>query len=112
MPEDTVSLHEIAVRYAPRMPQFTVAARLPFAGGQRRWRERRNLPRESSREFMPGESFSQPDTPGGYRTGRKTLMHVRLIIFLMGISPAPLSIFSWAKNMDIDVPGAGVYFCV
>ena len=98
--EDRVSLHEIAVRYAPRMPRFTSPPLGDLSpAGKEMERKAKLAGVKVPAAFMPGESFSHPDTPGDIAWSEYNHSWAGLIVLFMGLL-ALLSrnkYFSWAK---------------
>jgi putative copper resistance protein D len=98
--EDRVSLHEIAVRYAPRIPQFTSPPLGDLSpAGKEMERKAKLAGVKVPAAFMPGESFSHPDTPGDIAWSEYNHAWAGLIVFCMGLL-ALLSrnkYFAWAK---------------
>src|SRR5208337_2047588 len=112
LPEDRVSLHEIAVRYAPRMPRLSS----PLLGdlspaGKEMVRQAKLAGVKVPAAFMPGESFAHPDTPGDIAWSEYNHAWAGLIVLLMGIL-ALLSrnrYFSWAKIWPLMFLGLAVF---
>ena len=110
--EDRVSLHEIGVRFAPRMPRLTSPplGELSPAG--------REVVRQATlagvkvpAAFMPGEMFSYPATPGDIAWSEYNHAWAGLIVFFMGLL-AVLShnrYFSWAKIWPLMFLGLAVF---
>ena len=110
--EDRVSLHEIAVRYAPRMPRFTSPPLGDLSpAGKELERKAKLAGVKVPAAFMPGESFSHPDTPGDIAWSEYNHSWAGLIVFLMGLL-ALLShnkYFSWAKIWPLMFLGLAVF---
>jgi len=110
--EDRVSLHEIAVRYSPRMPQFTSPPLGDLSpAGKEMERKAKLAGVKVPAAFMPGESFSHPDTPGDIAWSEYNHSWAGLIVFFMGIL-ALLSrnkYFSWAKIWPLMFLGLAVF---
>ncbi|HET7108586.1 MAG TPA: CopD family protein [Candidatus Acidoferrum sp.] len=110
--EDRVSLHEIAVRYAPRMPQFTSPPLGDLSpAGKEQERKAKLAGVKVPAAFMPGESFSHPDTPGDIAWSEYNHAWAGLIVFFMGLL-ALLSrnkYFSWAKIWPLMFLGLAVF---
>ncbi len=110
--EDRVSLHEIAVRYAPRIPRFTSPPLGDLSpAGKEMERKAKLAGVKVPAAFMPGESFSHPDTPGDIAWSEYNHSWAGLIVFLMGLL-ALLShnkYFSWAKIWPLMFLGLAVF---
>jgi len=110
--EDRVSLHEIAVRYAPRMPRFTSPPLGDLSpAGKELERKAKLAGVKVPAAFMPGESFSHPDTPGDIAWSEYNHAWAGLIVFFMGLL-ALLShnkYFSWAKIWPLMFLGLAVF---
>jgi putative copper resistance protein D len=110
--EDRVSLHEIAVRYAPRMPRFTSPPLGDLSPASKEMERKAKLAGvKVPAAFMPGESFSHPDTPGDIAWSEYNHSWAGLIVFLMGLL-ALLShnkYFSWAKIWPLMFLGLAVF---
>src|SRR5260221_8751193 len=110
--EDRVSLHEIAVRYAPRVPQFTSPPLGDLSpAGKEMYRTAKIAGVKVPAAFMPGESFSHPDTPGDIAWSEYNHAWAGLIVFLMELL-ALLSrnkYFSWAKIWPLMFLGLAVF---
>jgi putative copper resistance protein D len=110
--EDRVSLHEIAVRYAPRIPQFTSPPLGDLSpAGKEMERKAKLAGVKVPAAFMPGESFSHPDTPGDIAWSEYNHSWAGLIVFFMGLL-ALLSrnkYFSWAKIWPLMFLGLAVF---
>jgi copper resistance protein D len=110
--EDRVSLHEIAVRYAPRMPQFTSPPLGDLSpAGKEMVRQAKLAGVKVPAAFMPGESFSHPDTPGDIAWSEYNHSWAGLIVCFMGVL-ALLSrnkYFSWAKIWPLMFLGLAVF---
>ena len=110
--EDRVTLHEIAVRYAPRMPQL----KSPPLGdlspaGKEMIRKMKLAGEKVPAAFMPGAGFEHPDTPGDIAWSEYNHNWAGLIVLLMGIL-ALLSrnrYFSWAKIWPLMFLGLAVF---
>ncbi|HEV8076119.1 MAG TPA: CopD family protein [Candidatus Acidoferrum sp.] len=110
--EDRVSLHEIAVRYAPRMPRLTSPPLGDLSpAGKEMERKAKLAGVKVPAAFMPGESFSHPDTPGDIAWSEYNHAWAGLIVFFMGLL-ALLSrnkYFSWAKIWPLMFLGLAVF---
>jgi len=110
--EDRVSLHEIAVRYAPRIPQFTSPPLGDLSpAGKEMERKAKLAGVKVPAAFMPGESFSHPDTPGDIAWSEYNHAWAGLIVFFMGLL-ALLSrnkYFAWAKIWPLMFLGLAVF---
>jgi putative copper resistance protein D len=110
--EDRVSLHEIAVRYAPRMPRLTSPPLGDLSpAGRELERQAKLAGVKVPAAFMPGESFSHPDTPGDIAWSEYNHSWAGLIVFFMGLL-ALLShnkYFSWAKIWPLMFLGLAVF---
>jgi len=110
--EDRVSLHEIAVRYAPRMPRLTSPPLGDLSpAGKDLERKAKLAGVKVPAAFMPGESFSHPDTPGDIAWSEYNHSWAGLIVFFMGLL-ALLSrnkYFSWAKIWPLMFLGLAVF---
>jgi putative copper resistance protein D len=110
--EDRVSLHEIAVRYAPRIPQFTSPPLGDLSpAGKEMVRKAKLAGVKVPAAFMPGESFSHPDTPGDIAWSEYNHAWAGLIVFFMGLL-ALLSrnrYFAWAKIWPLMFLGLAVF---
>jgi len=110
--EDRVSLHEIAVRYAPRMPRWTSPPLGDLSpAGKELERKAKLAGVKVPAAFMPGESFSHPDTPGDIAWSEYNHAWAGLIVFFMGLL-ALLShnkYFSWAKIWPLMFLGLAVF---
>jgi putative copper resistance protein D len=110
--EDRVSLHEIAVRYAPRMPRFLSPPLGDLSpAGKELERQAKLAGVKVPAAFMPGESFSHPDSPGDIAWSEYNHAWAGLIIFFMGLL-ALLShnqYFSWAKIWPLMFLGLAVF---
>jgi putative copper resistance protein D len=110
--EDRVSLHEIAVRYAPRIPQFTSPPLGDLSpAGKEMVRKAKLAGVKVPAAFMPGESFSHPDTPGDIAWSEYNHAWAGLIVFFMGVL-ALLSrnkYFAWAKVWPLMFLGLAVF---
>src|SRR5262249_53237486 len=84
--EDGVSLHEIAVRYAPRVPQLTsppLADLSPSGKEMRRKAIAAGIKVPAA--FLPGQSFWHPDTPGDIAWSEYNHNWAGLIVLAMGL---------------------------
>jgi putative copper resistance protein D len=110
--EDRVSLHEIAVRYAPRMPRLTSPPLGDLSpAGKEMERKAKLAGVKVPAAFMPGESFSHPDTPGDIAWSEYNHSWAGLIVFFMGLL-ALLSrnkYFPWAKIWPLMFLGLAVF---
>jgi putative copper resistance protein D len=110
--EDRVSLHEIAVRYAPRMPRLTSPPLGDLSpAGRQLERQAKLAGVKVPAAFMPGESFSHPDTPGDIAWSEYNHSWAGLIVFFMGLL-ALLSrnkYLSWAKIWPLMFLGLAVF---
>jgi len=110
--EDRVSLHEIAVRYAPRMPRLISPPLGDLSpAGKEQERQAKLAGVKVPAAFMPGESFSHPDTPGDIAWSEYNHAWAGLIVFFMGLL-ALLShnkYFSWAKIWPLMFLGLAVF---
>jgi len=110
--EDRVSLHEIAVRYAPRMPRLTSPPLGDLSPASKELERKAKLAGvKVPAAFMPGESFSHPDTPGDIAWSEYNHSWAGLIVFFMGLL-ALLShnrYFSWAKVWPLMFLGLAVF---
>jgi len=110
--EDRVSLHEIAVRYAPRMPRLTSPPLGDLSpAGKEQERQAKLAGVKVPAAFMPGESFSHPDTPGDIAWSEYNHAWAGLIVFFMGLL-ALLSrnrYFPWAKIWPLMFLGLAVF---
>jgi putative copper resistance protein D len=110
--EDRVSLHEIAVRYAPRMPRLTSPPLGDLSpAGKELERKAKLAGVKVPAAFMPGESFSHPDTPGDIAWSEYNHSWAGLIVFFMGLL-ALLSrnkYFPWAKIWPLMFLGLAVF---
>ncbi len=110
--EDRVSLHEIAVRYAPRAPRLTSPPLGDLSpAGKEMERKAKLAGVKVPAAFMPGESFSHPDTPGDIAWSEYNHAWAGLIVFFMGVL-ALLShnrYFSWAKIWPLMFLGLAVF---
>ena len=110
--EDRVSLHEIAVRYAPRAPQLTSPplADLSPSGKEMR-REAVAAGIKVPAAFLPGQAFWHPDTPGDIAWSEYNHNWAGLIVLAMGLL-ALLSRnrnFAWAKIWPLMFLGLAVF---
>ncbi|HXC47041.1 MAG TPA: CopD family protein [Candidatus Sulfotelmatobacter sp.] len=110
--EDRVSLHEIAVRYAPRMPRLTSPPLGDISpAGKAMERKAKLAGVKVPAAFMPGESFSHPETPGDIAWSEYNHAWAGLIVFFMGLL-ALLSYnryFPWAKIWPLMFLGLAVF---
>ena len=110
--EDRVSLHEIAVRYAPRIPQFTSPPLGDLSpAGKEMERKAKLAGVKVPAAFMPGESFAHPDTPGDIAWSEYNHAWAGLIVLFMGLL-ALLSrnkYFAWAKIWPLMFLGLAVF---
>ena len=110
--EDRVSLHEIAVRYAPRIPRLTSPPLGDLSPAGRELERKAKLAGvKVPAAFMPGESFSHPDTPADIAWSEYNHSWAGLIVFFMGLL-ALLShnkYFSWAKIWPLMFLGLAVF---
>jgi copper resistance protein D len=110
--EDRVSLHEIAVRYAPRMPRLTSPPLGDLSpAGKDMERKAKLAGVKVPAAFMPGESFSHPDTPGDIAWSEYNHAWAGVIVFFMGLL-ALLSrnkYFPWAKIWPLMFLGLAVF---
>jgi len=110
--EDRVSLHEIAVRYAPRMPRLTSPPLGDLSpAGKELERQAKLAGVKVPAAFMPGENFAQPDTPGDIAWSEYNHSWAGMIVFFMGLL-ALLSrnkYFSWAKIWPLMFLGLAVF---
>jgi len=110
--EDRVSLHEIAVRYAPRTLRLTSPPLGDLSpAGKDLERKAKLAGVKVPAAFMPGESFSHPDTPGDIAWSEYNHSWAGLIVFFMGLL-ALLSrnkYFSWAKIWPLMFLGLAVF---
>ena len=110
--EERVSLHEIAVRYAPRIPQFSSPPLGDLSpAGKEMERKAKLAGVKVPAAFMPGESFSHPDTPGDIAWSEYNHAWAGLIVFFMGLL-ALLSrnkYFAWAKIWPLMFLGLAVF---
>ncbi len=110
--EDRVTLHEIWVRYAPRMPRFTSPPLQDISPSGKEMR--RKLVAAGVRvpaAFLPGQTFYHPDLPGDIAWSEYNHNWSGMIVFLMGIL-ALLSrsrYFSWAKVWPLMFLGMAVF---
>ncbi len=110
--EDRVTLHEIAVRYAPRMPRFSSPPLEDISPSGKEMR--RKLVAAGVRvpaAFMPGQSFYHPDLPGDIAWSEYNHNWAGLIVLLMGVL-ALLSrnkYFTWAKIWPLMFLGLAVF---
>ena len=110
--EDRVSLHEIAVRYAPRVPQLTsppLADLSPSGKEMRRKAIAAGIKVPAA--FLPGQSFWHPDTPGDIAWSEYNHNWAGLIVLAMGLL-ALLSrnkYFAWAKIWPLMFLGLAVF---
>jgi len=110
--EDRVSLHEIAVRYAPRMPQLTsppLADLSPSGKEMRRKAIAAGIKVPAA--FLPGQTFWHPDTPGDIAWSEYNHNWAGLIVLTMGLL-ALLSrnrYFAWAKIWPLMFLGLAVF---
>jgi len=110
--EDRVTLHEIAVRFAPRMPQL----KSPPLGdlspaGKETIRKMKLAGEKVPAAFMPGAGFEHPDTPGDIAWSEYNHNWAGLIVLLMG-TLALLSrnrYFAWAKIWPLMFLGLAVF---
>ena len=110
--EDRVTLHEIAARFAPRMPQLTSPPLESLSEPTKQIYRRaavegRNLPSA----YIPGQSTWHPDTPGDIAWSEYNHNWAGVIVFLMGIL-ALLSrsrYFAWAKIWPLAFLGLAVF---
>jgi putative copper resistance protein D len=110
--EDRVSMHEIAVRFAPRMPRLTSPPLGDLSpAGKEVVRKAELAGVKVPAAFMPGERFSHPATPGDIAWSEYNHAWAGLIVFLMGLL-ALLShnkYFSWAKIWPLMFLGLAVF---
>lgn len=110
--EDRVSLHEIAVRYAPRIPRWSSPPLGDLSpAGKEMERKAKLAGVKVPAAFMPGESFSHPDTPGDIAWSEYNHAWAGLIVFFMGLL-ALLShnkYFTWAKIWPLMFLGLAVF---
>jgi copper resistance protein D len=110
--EDRVTLHEIAVRYAPRMPRFTSPPLEDISPSGKA--TRRKLIAAGNRlpaAFLPGQSYYHPDLPGDIAWSEYNHSWAGLIVFVMGVL-ALLSrnkYFAWAKIWPLMFLGLAVF---
>jgi putative copper resistance protein D len=110
--EDRVSMHEIAVRFAPRMPRLTSPPLGDLSpAGKELERQAKLAGVKVPAAFMPGENFAQPDTPGDIAWSEYNHSWAGVIVFFMGLL-ALLSrnkYFSWAKIWPLMFLGLAVF---
>jgi len=110
--EDRVSLHEIGVRYAPRMPRLNSPPLGDLSpAGKEMERQAKLAGVKVPAAFMPGESFSHPDTPGDIAWSEYNHAWAGLIVCFMGLL-ALLShnkYFGWAKIWPLMFLGLAVF---
>ena len=112
LPDDRVTLHEIAVRYAPRMPRFSSPPLEDISPSGKEMR--RKLVAAGVRvpaAFMPGQSFYHPDLPGDIAWSEYNHNWAGLIVLVMGVL-ALLSrskYFAWAKIWPLMFLGLAVF---
>jgi len=110
--EDRVSLHEIAVRYAPRMPQLKSPPLADLSpSGKEMKRKAIAAGIKVPTAFLPGQSFWHPDTPGDIAWSEYNHNWAGLIVLAMGLL-ALLSrnkYFSWAKIWPLMFLGLAVF---
>jgi copper resistance protein D len=110
--EDRVTLDEIAVRYAPRMPQL----KSPPLGdlspaGKETIRKLKEAGVKVPAAFLPGADFDRPDTPGDIAWSEYNHNWAGVIVLLMGLL-ALLSrnrYFAWAKIWPLMFLGLAVF---
>ena len=110
--EDRVTLHEIAVRYAPRMPRFTSPPLEDISPSGKATRQKliaagNRLPAA----FLPGQSYYHPDLPGDIAWSEYNHNWAGLIVLAMGVL-ALLSrnkYFAWAKIWPLMFLGLAVF---
>jgi putative copper resistance protein D len=112
LPEDRVTLHEIAVRYAPRKPQLTSPPLADLSeAGKETVRKFKAAGVKVPAAFMPGVAFPHPDTPGDIAWSEYNHNWAGLIVLAMGIL-ALLSrnrYFAWAKIWPLMFLGLAVF---
>ncbi len=110
--EDRVTLHEIATRFAPRMPQLTSPPLNSLSEPTRQIYKRAEATGQSlPPAYVPGQSTWHPDTPGDIAWSEYNHNWAGVIVFLMGIL-ALLSRsrhFPWAKAWPLAFLGLAVF---
>ncbi|HEY2456000.1 MAG TPA: CopD family protein [Candidatus Acidoferrum sp.] len=112
LPDDRVSLHEIAARYAPRMPRFASPSVNELSpSSEETYKQAAAQGRKLPAAFVPGELAAGTTTPGDIAWSEYNHNWAGLIVFLMGIL-AVLSrsrYFSWAKIWPLMFLGLAVF---
>ena len=110
--QDRVSLHEIAVRFTPRMPRFSSPPLASLSEPTEQIYKRAEITGQSlPPAYIPGQSTWHPDTPGDIAWSEYNHNWAGLIVFFMGIL-ALLSrsrYFSWAKVWPLAFLGLAVF---
>ncbi len=110
--QDRVSLHEIAVRFTPRMPRLSSPPLASLSEPTRQIYKRAEATGQSlPPAYVPGQSIWHPDTPGDIAWSEYNHNWAGLIVFFMGIL-ALLSRsrhFSWAKVWPLAFLGLAVF---
>jgi putative copper resistance protein D len=112
MTEDRVSLHEIAVRYAPRTPRLTSPPLGDLSpAGKELVRQAKLAGVKVPAAFMPGEAYSHPATPGDIAWSEYNHAWAGLIVFFMGLLAlvSRNRYFSWAKIWPLMFLGLAVF---
>jgi putative copper resistance protein D len=110
--EDRVSLHEIAVRYAPRMPRLTSPPLGDLSpAGKELVRQAKLAGVKVPAAFMPGEAYSHPATPGDIAWSEYNHAWAGLIVFFVGLLAlvSRNRYFSWAKIWPLMFLGLAVF---
>ena len=110
--EDRVSLHEIWARYSPRPPQLTSPPLEDLSeSGKETVRKFKAAGVKVPAAFLPGVTFSHPDTPGDIAWSEYNHNWAGLIVLAMGLL-ALLSrnrYFAWAKIWPLMFLGLAVF---
>lgn len=110
--EDRVTIHEIAERYAPRVPRLKSPPLEDLSESGKEMRKKaiaagRTVPAS----FLPGQSFPHPDTPGDIAWSEYNHNWAGLIVLALGFF-ALLSrsrYFPWAKIWPLMFLGLAVF---
>jgi copper resistance protein D len=110
--QDRVTLHEIAVRFTPRMPRFQSPSIESLSPSSKEMRRKAKLAgRRLPPAFVPGASALHPDTPGDIAWSEYNHAWAGLVVFLMGVL-ALLSrnkYFRWARIWPLMFLGLAVF---
>src|SRR5579871_3443031 len=100
LPDDRVTLHQIAERFAPRMPRLVSPDKSELSESSKEiYKHAAESGHALPAAFVPGQSAVHPDTPGDIAWSEYNHNWAGLIVFFVGVF-ALLSrsrYFSWAK---------------